>query len=86
MEEEKRREKEEETDSKVMSTISPPLFSHCKHDGSACSKFGCLTPLHGSTLHRRVEDGMGAGCHTMVSQTISEFVDEIVGSELGSRM
>jgi hypothetical protein len=72
------------TDGNGMSTISSTLFSHCKHERRACGKFGCLTPLEGSTLHRRIKDRLGAGSCTMLSQTVGKGADEFMESELES--
>ena len=66
-----------------MSTISSTLFSHCKHERSACSKFGCFPPLEGSTLHCRVKDGLGTGCSTMLPHTVGKGANEFMDGKLG---
>jgi len=70
------------SNSNVMGTIPSPLFSHGKHDGCGCSKFGSLTPLSGSALHDGVENSLCAGCHAMISQTVGKCANESVDSEL----
>jgi hypothetical protein len=74
------------TDCNVVGTISSPLFPHRKYEGSACSKFGRLAPFDGSTLHSGVKDSLGAGCCTMMSQTISKCTNEFAGSGLRGTM